>query len=382
MPNEVPESGQHVHVTLRQDGHVHLTLRKLSDWTWRLLVVLLGLLVLGKLFLFLEVVLVPVALALLLAAFMSPLVDSLVSRRVPRSLAVGVVLVLVLGVLVGIFAFIIQQAIDGWPTLQEQVLQSFDQLRLWAEHAGLHFSAEQLEKARDTTVHFVEQHRYDITQGVFSTASALVEGVTGFFLTLFTLIFFLSDGRGIWHYLTQLVPQESRERVRAAGSSGYKTLIGYVRGTVFVAAADAIGIGVGLAVLRVPLALPLASLVFLGAFVPVVGSVLAGSVAVLVALVTQGPLVAVLTLVLLVAVMQLESHVLQPLVLGRAVRVHPLAVILAIAVGVVLAGVVGALLAVPLVAVLNTFIGRLVRDEDADSQETLKPEVEQVDESA
>lgn len=149
-----------------------------------------------------------------------------------------------------------------------------------------------------------------------------------------------------------------------------------------MAAADAIGIGVGLAVLRVPLALPLASLVFLGAFVPVVGSVLAGSVAVLVALVTQGPLVALLTLILLVAVMQLESHVLQPLVLGRAVRIHPLAVILAIAVGVVLAGVVGALLAVPLVAVLNTFIGQLVRGQGPESQETLKSEVEQVGEPA
>ncbi|EFV13127.1 AI-2E family transporter [Segniliparus rugosus] len=369
------EPEQHVEVTLRPDGHVHLTLRKLSDWTWRLLVLLLGLVVLGKLFILLEVVVVPIALALLLAALMSPLVGWLAARRVPRSLAVGLVLILGLGLLVGLFTFIVQQAINGWPTLQGQVFQSFEQLRIWAERAGLHFSAEKLESLRNTTVNFAEQHRADIAGGVFSTASALVEGVTGFFLTLFTLIFFLSDGQEIWYYLTKLVPEPARDRVRAAGGAGYRTLTGYVKGTALVAAADAIGIGIGLAALRVPLALPLASLVFLGAFIPVVGSLVAGLVAVLVALVTQGPVVALLTIALLVGVMQLESHVLQPLVLGRAVKVHPLAVILAIATGVVLAGIVGALLAVPLVAVLNTFIGRLVRGEDPFPEE--EPEAEE-----
>ncbi|MGL6236712.1 MAG: AI-2E family transporter [Segniliparus sp.] len=369
MPTATDPSDQHVHVTLRPDEHIHLTLRRVSDWTWRILVILLGLVVLGKIFVLLEVVLVPVALALLLAALMSPLVDWLAARRVPRSLAVGLVLVLVLGALAGIFTFIVRQAISGWPTLQAQVFESFEQLRVWAERAGLHFSAEKLEKFRETTVHFAEQHRSDITQGVFSTASALVEGVTGFFLALFTLIFFLSDGRSIWLYLTQLVPVGARERVRLAGGDGYRTLTGYVKGTVLVAAVDAIGIGVGLALLQVPLALPLASLVFLGAFVPVIGSLVAGSVAVLVALVTHGPVVALATIAVLVGVMQLESHVLQPLVLGRAVKVHPLAVILAIAAGVVMAGIIGALLAVPLVAVLNTFIGRLVRGEDLVTEE-------------
>ena len=327
MPAATDQSDQHVHVTLRPDEHIHLTLRRVSDWTWRLLVILLGLVVLGKLFIFLEVVLVPVALALLLSALMSPLVDWLVARRTPRSLAVGLAVVLVLGALVGIFTFIVKQAINGWPTLQAQVFQSFEQLRLWAEHAGLHFSAEKLEQFRESTVRFAEQHRSDITQGVFSTASALVEGVTGFFLMLFTLIFFLSDGRAIWLYLTQLVPAGARDRVRLAGGEGYRTLTGYVKGTVLVAGADAIGIGVGLALLQVPLALPLASLVFLGAFVPVIGSLVAGLVAVLVALVTQGPVIALATIAVLVGVMQLESHVLQPLVLGRAVKVHPLAVI-------------------------------------------------------
>ena len=164
---------------------------------------------------------------------------------------------------------------------------------------------------------------------------------------LFTLIFFLHGGRNIWQYVTKIFPTDVRERVRDAGRAGFRSLIGYVRATFLVALVDAVGIGTGLAIMGVPLALPLASLVFLGAFIPLVGAVLTGFLAVVVALLAKGFVYALITLGLIIAVQQLEAHVLQPLVMGRAVSVHPLAVVLAIAAGGVLAGIVGALLAVP-----------------------------------
>ena len=166
-----------------------------------------------------------------------------------------------------------------------------------------------------------------------------------------------------------------QERVRDAGRAGFGSLIGYVRATFLVALVDAVGIGTGLAIMGVPLALPLASLVFLGAFIPLVGAVIAGFLAVVVALLAKGFIYALITLGLVIAVQQLEGHVLQPLVMGRAVSIHPLAVVLAIAAGGVLAGIVGALLAVPLVAFMNSAVRVLLAREPA--AEEAKQEAEE-----
>jgi putative heme transporter len=188
---------------------------------------------------------------------------------------------------------------------------------------------------------------------------------------VFTLIFFLYGGRNIWSYVTKIVPTDVRERVREAGAAGFHSLTGYVRATFLVALVDAVGIGTGLAIMSVPLALPLASLVFLGAFIPLVGAVLSGFLAVIVALLAKGFVYALITLGLLVAVNQLEAHILQPLVMGRAVSIHPLAIVVAIAAGGVLAGIVGALLAVPTVAFLNNaFKVLLARDPEEAAAET------------
>ena len=195
------------------------------------------------------------------------------------------------------------------------------------------------------------------------TAATVTEIVTGALLVLFTLIFFLHGGRNIWQFVTKIFPEHVQERVRDAGRAGFQSLIGYVRATFLVALVDAVGIGTGLAIMGVPLALPLASLVFLGAFIPLVGAVIAGFLAVVVALIAKGFVYALITLALIIAVQQLEGHVLQPLVMGRAVSIHPLAVVLAIAAGGVLAGIVGALLAVPTVAFLNSAVRVLLARE-------------------
>ena len=182
---------------------------------------------------------------------------------------------------------------------------------------------------------------------------------------LFTLIFLLHGGRNIFGFVTKIFPANVQERVRDAGRAGFHSLIGYVRATFLVALVDAVGIGTGLAIMGVPLALPLASLVFLGAFIPLVGAVIAGFLAVVVALIAKGWIFALITLGLVIAVQQLEGHVLQPLVMGRAVSIHPLAVVLAIAAGGVTAGIVGALLAVPAVAFLNSAVRVLLASDPA-----------------
>jgi len=314
-------------------------------------------------------VVVPVALALMLAAMLLPAVDFLDRYGAARGGAVAFVVILGLTIFVGILAFVISQFVDGLPGLVEQVTNSIDTLRNWLIDGPAHLSRDQINYAGDSVIKSLNEHQTQLTSGAVSTAGTIAELVTGALLTFFTVIFFLLGGRNIWQFVTRIFPENVQERVRDAGRAGFHSLIGYVRATFLVALVDAIGIGTGLAIMGVPLALPLASLVFLGAFIPLVGAVVAGFLAVVVALIAKGFIYALITLGLIIAVQQLEGHVLQPLVMGRAVSIHPLAVVLAIAAGAVLAGIVGALLAVPTVAFLNSAIRVLAaREPEAEVQ--------------
>jgi predicted PurR-regulated permease PerM len=314
----------------------------------------------------LRVIVVPVFIAVILTALLLPAVDRLDQRGMPRVGAVALVLLGGLGLFGGILTFVVSQFISGLPGLVTEVTRSIDNATNWLIDGPAHLSREQIDKAGDTAVAALRDNQEKLTSGALSTAATLTEIVTGALLTLFTLIFLLSGGRGIYAYLTKIVPAGSRDRVRAAGRAGFGSLIGYVRATFLVALVDAVGIGSGLAILGIPLALPLASLVFLGAFVPLIGAVLTGFVAVVVALLAKGFIYALITLGLIIAVQQVESHVLQPLLMGRAVSIHPLAIVLAIATGAVLAGIIGALLSVPLLAFLNSAIRVLVPPEEPD----------------
>ena len=342
---------------------VHPGVRIAAEWSWRLIVIFAGLAVLGYVVLRLETVLIPVGLALLASALLIPFVDRMQTWGVPRSAAVVVVLLGALGIVAGIMTFVVEQFIDGLPELTDQFAASVTQIQNWLTSGPFHFSEDQIRQAGDSVVKSVQSNREELTSGALTTAAVVTEIFTGALLTFFTLIFFLYGGDQIWEFVTRIVSRDSRRRIRIAGAAGFGSLIGYVRATVAVAAADAIGIGAGLAILGVPLALPLASLVFIGAFIPIVGAFLTGFLAVLVALVTKGFLTALIVLGIIIGVMQLEAHVMQPLLLGRAVRLHPLAVVLAITAGIVLAGIVGGLLAVPIVAVLNTAIRSLLADD-------------------
>ena len=357
------------------DESVSPLVRKTAAWAWRLLVILTAIVTGFWLILRLEILFVPVALATILAALLMPVVDFLDRRGAPRGGAVALVLLSGIALFGGLLAFVITQFVDGAPALVAQVSTSIEGAGRWLTDGPLHVSPQQINQARDAAIEALRTNQEKLTSGALSTAGTVTEIVTGALLVLFTLIFLLHGGRNIFAFVTKIFPADVRGRVRDAGRAGFRSLIGYVRATFLVALVDAIGIGVGLAIMSVPLALPLASLVFLGAFVPLIGAVLTGLLAVIVALIAKGWVFALITLGLIIAVQQLEAHVLQPLVMGRAVSIHPLAIVLVIAGGAVLAGIVGALLAVPALAFLNSAIRVLIADDPAEEEAALEADV-------
>jgi predicted PurR-regulated permease PerM len=312
-------------------------LRVTAAFAWRLVVVAAAIGVVVWLIGEFALLATTLAIGLLLTALVTPLVELLVTRaRFPRGLAVAVSVITGLALLGGVMTFVIVQFADGLPALQQRLNQSLDEIKNWLTTGPLAVETKDINEFIQQIFSYIQENQASITTSAITTAGAVGEFLTGFLLVLFILIFFLLHGASIWKFLLHVV-----------------------RATIVVAVVDAVGIGVGLAILGVPLVVPLATLVFLGAFVPIIGSLLAGSVAVLIALVTVGWVKALIALGVVTAVMQLEGHVLQPLLLGRAVRLHPLAVILAITGGLVVAGIAGALLAVPLLAVINAGVKSL-----------------------
>jgi len=336
-------------------------LRLAAGWSWRMLVIVAAAAVVLWLVGRLRLVLIPLAIAMLLAALLTPAVRWLRRQaHFPRSLATATVLVGGLIVVAGTLTLVITQFVNGFPDLAAKSTDGIRQIQHWLKTGPLHLSNEQLGNTADAAQKWLDTHRDTLASGALSTAGTVVEVLASGFLVLFATFFFLRDGGRIWRFLVGLLPTAAREPMARAGERSWLTLVAYVKATVLVAFIDAVGIGLVLLILRVPFALPLAALVFLSSFVPIVGATVSGAVAVLVALLTRGPLIALVVLIAVVLVQQLEGHVLQPLIMGRAVAIHPLAVIVAIATGVVLAGIIGALVAVPVVAVLNTGIRHLI----------------------
>jgi len=354
-----------------------------AEWSWRMLLFAGLAYVLKHVVGALHTVLIPFLIALLLCALLSPAVRFLEERGVPRGLAVAMVTVGGIALVVGVLTFVVQQVVSGLPDLQDNITESFNKVRDWLVEGPIGLSPEQIDNAIKSATGALTRNREALTTGALTTASVVGELLTGALLTLFSLIFLLKDGRKIWLFALRFAPLRVRERIDVAGTRGFATLVGYVRATVLVAFVDAVGIGTGLAVLRVPLALPLAALVFLASFIPIVGALLSGAVAVLVTLVTQGPIEALIVLGVVIAVQQVEGHVLQPFVMGRAVALHPLAVVLSIAAGGVLGGIFGALMAVPLVAVANSMVRSIHADTmiDGESLGPLEPDEDPADRS-
>jgi predicted PurR-regulated permease PerM len=348
-------------VSSKDDSEVPKELRIAAAYAWRLIilaVVLAGVVyMLGRL----SHVVIPLAIAMLLSALLSPMVRFLRYRaKFPPSLASALVLVAGLAAVGGTLTLVVTQIVDKFDALADNAAAGVRTVRDWLQNGPLDLDPRQLDNALTTAETWVNQNQGRFISTAQSTATATIEALAAFFLVLFATFFFMRDGDAIWRFLVRIFPKRAEEQVYAAGVAAWATLGAYVRATVLVAFIDAVGIGIGLYFLNVSLWFPLAALVFLFAFVPIVGATLSGAVAVLVTLVERGGWEALIALIIVIAVQQLEGHVLQPLIMGRAVAIHPLAVIVGIAAGIILAGIVGALVAVPVIAVLNTAVRFLV----------------------
>ncbi|MER6569396.1 AI-2E family transporter [Streptomyces sp. NPDC001093] len=333
--------------------------RVAAEAGWRMLVLAGTVWVLMKVISAVQLVVFAFVIALLVTALLQPTVARLTRRGVPRGPATA--LTAISGfVVIGLMGwFVTWQVMENIDTLSNQIQSGIDDLRNWLLKSPFHVTDKQINQIAKNLREAIGANTDQITSAGLEGVQVIVDFLTGLLLVFFSTLFLLYDGRRIWEWFLKLVPAAARPGVAGAGPRAWRTLTAYVRGTVLVALIDATFIGIGIYFLNVPMAVPLAVFIFLFSFIPLVGAVASGALAVIVALVTQGVFTAVMTLVVVLAVQQIEGHILQPFILGRAVRVHPLAVVLTVAAGGMVAGIGGAVVAVPLVAVTNTVVGYL-----------------------
>jgi predicted PurR-regulated permease PerM len=357
----VADSAEH-HLTVassrgRIDTGVTPGMQIASAWAWRFLVVVAAVLVIAYAMRYLSEVVVPVTVGVLLTALLIPVTNGLQKLKFARGPAAGITVVFTIVLVAGLLTLVGTQIATQFENLSTQVGEGVQKLRDLAR-INLNVTdadiTDALNRLRDTVMSGGALGQRAAEVG--TTATHLVAGL---FIALFCLFFFLYQGEQIWAWLVRLFPRQARDKADSSGRKAWVSLTAFVRATIIVAAVDAIGIALGAAILGLPLVSAIGILVFVGAFIPVVGALVSGCVAVLVALVAKGPLIAIIMLAVVIGVQQLEAHVLQPFLLGRAVSVHPLAIILSIATGVIIAGIVGALVAVPTAAVVNTIINHL-----------------------
>ncbi|MDI6412966.1 MULTISPECIES: AI-2E family transporter [Streptomyces] len=333
--------------------------RVAAEAGWRLLVLAGVVWVLMKIVSTISLVIIAFSAGLLITALLQPTVARL--RRLGLGRGVATAITFIGGfVIMGLVGwFVVWQVMENLDTLTDKVQAGIQELRDWALNGPFHVSEDQINDIAQNLSDWIGDNSKELTSAGIEGVTVVVEFLSGALLSMFVTLFLLYDGRRIWEWALKFVPAAAREGVAGAGPRAWATLTGYVRGTVIVAFIDAVFIGIGLYFLNVPMAVPLAVFIFLFAFIPIIGAVVSGALAVVVALVTNGIVTAALTLAVVLAVQQIESHVLQPFILGRLVRVHPLAVVLGVTGGSLIAGIPGAVVAVPLVAVSNTVVGYL-----------------------
>ena len=341
-------------VTVRRgsDQRVPSWLDTTVQYTWRALVLLIGAAVLIVALTRLYLVSLPIIIALILSTLCVPPARRLERAGWPRLAAAGLVVVGGVGSFFGVIALMTPAFVDQIQELGPTVAEGFDQLLLWLEEGPIGYDREQLDQLLDTAMSALSGAAGTIASQLGNVAVAIVEGFTALALALVLLFFFVKDGEQLVSWFLKMTPAAHRDDVRAAGQRGWVALSGFVRGTSLVALIDAVGIGLGLLILDIPLVLPLSVLVFFGGFVPVIGAFVTGFLAVLVALADQGLQAAVIMTLIVLLVQQIESNLLQPTIMKRAVSLHPVVILAVLTAGAVLVGIVGAFLAVPVTAVV------------------------------
>ena len=337
-------------------------LDKAAGWSWRIVAIAALLALIIFIIIQLKVIIIPFIVALLVTALLFPLVTRLTKVGVKRGLAVAMSLLAFAVIVAGLMFVVVTQTRNAYPELRDRFQSSLQDLSTTLASSPLGINADDVKNSINGFISSLQTNSDLLSAGLISSVGSTTGHIfAGIFLAFFAVIFLLLDGKNIWKWFVGLFPYNSREKLLDAGLSGWSTLISFVKSQIAVAGVDAIGIGLGALILGVPLAIPIAVLVFLGSFIPVVGAVITGSIAVLLALFFNGWVIALIMIGVVLLVQLIEGHVLQPFLVGKAVNVHPLAVVFAVAIGSLLAGIPGALFAVPTVAVANVMMTKLLK---------------------
>ena len=332
-----------------------------AGWAWRILVIGLVLVGLAKLAAKLELAVIPFLIAILVTALLHPVKSRLRRAGLGRGLAALVTMFFALVVLGGVGAFIANRAAAGYPQLVDQVSDLVGKTQHWLITGPLHLQKSQVNDFGDKFIAFLKARQGTLATGALDATKTVAEVLAAGVLTLFLIIFMVYDGDRIWAWIVGFFPQRVQPRIHEAGEEVWRTISGYITGTFAVASFHGVVMGITLWIVGVPLVAPLAVLIFIGSFIPIIGVVVFGGFAVLVTLVAKGVTASIIVLVVLIVEHQIESHVLQPLVVGRWVRLHPMAIALTLAAGALIAGLPGAIFGVPIVASINAAVKILRR---------------------
>ncbi|WP_159794624.1 AI-2E family transporter [Puerhibacterium puerhi] len=343
-------------------------LRTAAGWSWRFvaLVVAVSLVVFATARV--QLVFVAVFLALVLTSVLKPVTD-FYARAMPRRLAVVLAFLSAIVVFGGLVTYVVASVAGQWSRLAGEFNDGVEQIVGWLRNGPLPVSWAQINQWVDTGREWVTDHSDDLASQAVASAGSVAEGFAVVALAIFCTVFFLVSGGQMWRWFLDQLPETHRWRWSAAASAGWYSFSGYARGTVIIAITDGILAGALLAILGVPLAAPLAVLVFIGAFIPLVGAPAAMIIAAVVALAAEGPVTALVVTIGIALIGQIEGHLLQPLIMGKQVALHPVVIALGVTAGTVVAGILGAVVAVPLLAVAWTVYSTLRRGEppvDAD----------------
>ena len=334
-----------------------------AAWSWRLLLLAIAAYIVARVAAVLYIVVVPCAAAILLTALLRPLTGRLRRAGLGPLGATWCTLLLAVAALAGAVFLVTSRVRAEYPTLVTQFKHTTADIQSWLAGPPFHLRTGSLQTLSNDVVKYLSQHKSLVEGTVVTGSRIVVEILAGVVLCLFVSFFLIKDGDRIWGWLTVRLEAERKRRTDLAARAAWKAIVYYVRGTVAVAAIHAVVIGITLTIMGAPLVALLTLFMFLAAFVPLVGMLVAGGLAILVVLATKGWIAALILFGIMVVMNQLEGHLLQPQVVGKMVRLHPLAVILVLAVGGVVAGIAGAVVAVPITAAV-TSAARALRDDD------------------
>jgi len=376
VPEQAGEAGQ------RGGGHdadVPRWLRTGAGWAWRLLLIAALLYVAGRVASLLYVVIVPFAAAILLTALLQPLTARLKRAGLGPLSATWCTLLLAFAAIGGAVWLVTTRVEAEYPTLLVQVRHTSNQMQHWLAGAPFHVRTGNLEKISDNFVNYLSTHRSTLEGAALTGGRIVVELLAGIVLCFFISFFLIKDGDRIWSWLVSGFSADRRRRANVAGHAAWQAVVYYVRGTIAVAAIHSVVMGITLTVIGSPLVAPLALFMFVAAFVPLAGVLIAGTAAILIVLAAKGLIAALIVLGVMVVMNQLEGHLLQPQVVGKMVRLHPLAVILVLAVAGVVAGIAGAVVAVPITAALTSASRALRHDREGNAQPVTQPDGHRAD---